>query len=439
MSLDPYFDLSPTDRSMAILDRRSPVTFHVIWDLIGDVRLDSLGRAWDALSRVHPILSCSADIELRGVWQPGAEWAPLSEADEVGDVNGATVRQLANPVSFAKGPLVRLTAIRRPDGYRFVLVAHHAAFDGAASVVLIDDLRTLYRDLAEGRPPRTEPDLSPRTVRSALRDTAPRLRSGQAIIQSLDRWRKAPPSTHVDPASGPSQPATGYATIDLSPALRTLDHDRRRNSWPIDAVLLGLLEAAWDMVFGSDAHGTGAWLLASNLRHRLGMTRGIGNLSGVEPIVLRRPRPEPVQWLIEQAAAEIAATRAGPPGLGPELMARSWAWMPPALLNQGVETMLGASRDRRYTRVLSNMGRIPDSLGDWGSARLEGLTYLGPMGRGPYCMFVPISHRGSSSLTVRTARDWLSAEHAENLGAAINRLCGVQQETATSLSAAVGG
>ena len=216
-----------------------------------------------------------------------------------------------------------------------------------------------------------------------------------------------------------------------------MDEERRRNSWPIDAVLVGLLEAAWNEVFGGAHDGAGVWLLAANLRPGLGVNRGIGNLSGVEPIVVTSQGTRSLRPLIEQAAAGIGATRAGFPGLGPELMARSWAWMPPSLLNQGAEAMLRASRDRRYTRIISNMGRIPDSLSDWGAARLEGLTYLGPMGRGPYCMFVPITHGGSSSMTVRTAPDWFSAEHAKNLGAAINRLCGVEETSMTFVSSAL--
>jgi hypothetical protein len=213
--------------------------------------------------------------------------------------------------------------------------------------------------------------------------------------------------------------------MDLGPALLAIDERRRRNSWPMDAVLVGLLEAAWNEVFGQTENGDGVWLVASNLRPGLGLTRGAGNLSGVEAIAVRRPQAQPVEQLIEQAAAEIAAAKTGFPGLAPELMARAWAWMPPVVLNQGVDLTIRAGQRQRYTRIISNLGQIPESLFDWGQARLEGLRYLGPMARGPYCMFVAQSLAGSPSLTVRTGPDWFTTAHARDLEFAINRNCGV--------------
>jgi hypothetical protein len=189
----------------------------------------------------------------------------------------------------------------------------------------------------------------------------------------------------------------------------------------MDAVLVGLLERAWNEVFGSNGEGAGVWLVSADLRASLGLTGGIGNLGGVEAVAVTQGGSKTLDRLIEEAASEIAVTRAGFPGLGPELMARSWAWMPPSVMNQGVEAMIRAGRRRRYTRILSNLGRIPDSLRDWGQVRLEGLRYLGPMTRGPYCLFVVMTFAGSSSLTVRTAPGWLTDQHARQLESAINR------------------
>ena len=112
-------------------------------------------------------------------------------------------------------------------------------------------------------------------------------------------------------------------------------------------------------------------------------------------------------------------------GLGPVLRARSGAWMPATVLNGGVGAMIRAGKRRRYTRILNNLGRLPDSLTDWGEVRLEGLKYLGPMSNGPYCLFVVMTHAGSSSLTVRTSPGWFTAEHARLLEGAINRSCGI--------------
>ncbi len=423
-----YFDLSPTDRSMAILDRTSSVTFHVVWDMVGPVDLDALLWAWRALARLHPILACTTDLDTSAVWQPGVEPSAIDVIDGEIDVDGATAQATAAPLEIASGPIVRLTAIKGTAGLRLVLAAQHAAFDGAASVVMIEDLRRIYLGRLSGDSTPVEPDFSPRTVRSALQQTRLPMATAQGFItQSLDRWRKLPPSGHVDPAGTPTEIATGYVTIDVGPALGALDQKRRRNSWPTDAVLVGLLETAWSETLGA-ADGAGIWLVAANLRPGLGLDRGSGNLSGVEPIAMRNDHPQSIDASIEQAAARIAATKAGFPGLGPELMARSWAWTTPSLMNQGVDTMIRSGRRQRYTRILSNMGKLPDSLTDWGPARLEGLRYLGPMAQGPYCMFVAQAHGGNSWLTVRTSPDWFSVDHAKEFERAINRYCGVDQD-----------
>ena len=426
MADDGYFDLSPTDRSLAILDRTTPVAFHAMWDLVGSVELEAVVWAWQALARVHPILTCTIDIDRDTTWRPGAATPPFNHVAGELDIERAMAREIATPLDLVGGPIVRLTAITRADGMRFVLAAHHAAFDGAASIFMIDDLRKIYLDRLAGRKLPIESDLSPRTVRSALRKSPLPTLVGQGFIaKSLDGWRRLPPSTHTDPSPVPTQPAPGYESIDLGPALKAIDERRRRNSWPIDAVLVGLLESAWNEVFGRGEDGAGVWLVSSNLRPGLGLTRGAGNLSGVEAIAIRHPEAPSVDQLIQQAAGEVAATRSGIPGLGPELMARSWAWMPPAVLNQGLDLMVKAGRRQRYTRVISNLGQIPASLSDWGEARLAGLRYLGPMARGPYCMFVAQSQAGLPSLTIRTGPDWFTSDHARQIGDAINRLCGL--------------
>ena len=434
---DGYFELSPTDRSMAILGRTSPVAFHAIWDLLGSVDLESLAWAWQALARIHPILVCTADVET-ATWRPGPEAPTINWIDSGRDVDRTTASRVAMPVDVTNGPIIRLDVITHSDGLRLVLAAHHAAFDGAASVVLIDDLRTLYLGRSSGGVPSIEPDRSPRTVKAALSQQGISRRSGHAFIsQSLDRWRRLRASTHINPSAAPAQEATGYASIDLGPALDAIDEKRRRNSWPMDAVLVGLLEAAWNDVFGRNENGEGVWLVSSNLRSGLGMTRGIGNLSGIEAIAVSGPRP--LDALIEQAAAEIAAAKSGFPGLGPELMARTWGWLPPPVLNQGVDMMIRAGQRQRYTRIISNMGRLPDSLADWGRARMEGLRYLGPMTRAPYSMIVALSFGTATSMTVRTAPDWLTSDHAKELESAINRYCGVAHPRPTPDSSTATG
>ncbi|HSL27054.1 MAG TPA: hypothetical protein VLA54_12300 [Acidimicrobiia bacterium] len=420
-----YFDLSPTDRSMAILDRSSPVTFHVIWDLVGPLDLAALARCWQGLATIHPILACTADVAVDTRWHPAAQPLPFQLVDAIDDrMYELTAAEVGVRLDTG-GPLVRLTALSRGATTRLVLGAHHAAFDGVASVVLLEDLRRVYVDyLGSGRLPPLPADLSPRTVAGAAQHGG--LSAGdrwRIAARSMDRWSRLPTSTHADPAAGETDVATGYEIIELGPALAALDERRRHNRWPVDAVLVGVLEAAWTDVFGPGGSGAGVWLVASDLRHGLAVTRGIGNLSGTEPVAIRRPGVRPVEKVIEQAAAEMATWKSSHPGLGPELMARSWSWLPPAALNQGVEMMMRTGRRQRYTRTLSNLGRLPSSLSDWGQARMEEIVFLGPMSKGPYNSFIAFAFGSSSRLTARVTPTGPTSAHVADLRAAIYQLC----------------
>jgi len=428
---ETYFDLSPTDRSMAILDRTSPVAFHVLWDLVGPVDFEALDWAWQALTRVHPILGCTVDIQADATWHPGMDLAPIRRL-EGGEKQDQLISDAVGlPMDIRSGPPVRLTAIEEAtDTLRLVLAAHHAAFDGVASVLLLEDLRRIYLDRVSAPGPAQVPDLSPRTVREALRHARLPVLTKQSIVgKSLDRWRRVPPSTHIDPSAGPSEVATDYVTIDMSPILSALDEQRRRNSWSVDAVLIGLLEAAWTETFGRESQGASVWLVAHDLRPGLGAKRGIGNMSGTEPIAIRQPEARPVERVIEQAAVEMAAIKSSFPGLGPELMATSWAWMPSAVLNRGADAMIRRGQRQRYTRTLSNLSRLPDSLTDWGPARMDRIRFLGPLAQGPYNSFIAFAQGSSSWLTARVSPDWLTREHTTQLEAAMRRVCRVGRRT----------
>jgi hypothetical protein len=206
----------------------------------------------------------------------------------------------------------------------------------------------------------------------------------------------------------------------VGPVLASLEEPRRRSNWSVDAILVGILEGAWIATFGSGA-GASVWLVAQDLRPGLGVGRGVGNLSGAEPVAIRNPDARPVERLIEQAASEMAVTKSNSPGLGPELMARSWAWMPTQILNRGVDWMIQSGLRNRYTRSLSNLGRLPSSLDEWGDAEMATIKFVGPMATAPYTSFIAFAHGSSSWLTVRVSEGWFSAEHAGRLEGAIYR------------------
>ncbi|HEY3427389.1 MAG TPA: hypothetical protein VGK83_01850, partial [Acidimicrobiia bacterium] len=145
-----------------------------------------------------------------------------------------------------------------------------------------------------------------------------------------------------------------------------------------------------------------------------------------EPVAIRNPHVRPIELLIEQAASEMAISKSNSPGLGPELMARSWGWMPPQLLNRGAEWMIRNGLRNRHTRTLSNLGRLPFSLNDWGNARMATIRFVGPMSKGPYTSFIAFAHGSSSWLTVRISEGWLTKAHAVQLDRAMHRVLSVR-------------
>ncbi|HKX73955.1 MAG TPA: hypothetical protein VJR05_01030 [Acidimicrobiia bacterium] len=404
-----YFEISPTDRSMAMLDLVSRVSFHVVCDLAGPLEIELLGRCWDRLGRLHPILTCRADLKVDTRWQPtvGIGEVKLVHGQQVEDLTAVEVGRSLDPV---EGPLVFLTAISGDSSFRLVLGAHHAAFDGLAGVQLVDDLRRLYREETNADP---SPDWTPRTVRSALRAHPMRGADRFTVAaSSFDRWGRLPASQHARP-EWIDGAGSGYVTIDLGPALAALEERRRQRGWPMEAVLVGLLERAWTERFGEGEGPVSGWLVAYDLRPSLGLNRGMGNLSGTEPVLLHVPAS--LEETIDQASARIAAWKSRRPGLGPELAAAAWSWLPPALLNQGAEAMLRAGRDRGYTRTLSNLGRLPERLADWGETRMEAITIVCPMWEPPYTPFVTYAYRGTSYLTARLSPNGLSPDHLDGL------------------------
>jgi NRPS condensation-like uncharacterized protein len=401
---------------MAILDRTSPVAFHVIWDLVGTVDLEALEGAWQDLAEVHPILRCGLEVDLDSTWRQSRRLAPMRLVDQ------ASTSDLVVPVDLSREAVVRLSAIETADGFRFVLAAHHAAFDGVASVLLLEDLRRLYvgRVSNAHRPP--DADWSPRTVEGlAPQDRLDFLQRQRVVARGLDRWRRLPSSAHVDPSPNPPDgPAPDYVAFEVGPVLAAFEGLRRSRNWSVDSVLVGVLEAAWVETFGSE-EGASVWLVAQDLRPGFGVARGIGNLSGVEAVAIRDPDARPIERLIEQAAAEMAITKSNSPGLGPELMARSWRWMPIPLINRGVEWMVQSGVRNRYTRSLSNLGRLPRSLDEWADAEMATIRFVGPMAKAPYTSFIAFAHGSSSWLTVRVSEAWLTREHAGRLKDAIYR------------------
>lgn len=295
---------------------------------------------------------------------------------------------------------LRVAAI--PGGARLTMLCNHVAFDGVASVILLGDLREEYNAVLEGRGAQPA-DWTPRTLESLV-DEPDWGKMIAATIRAASAWLQAPVSTHVDPGMAGDAPATDHALMELGPVLRALAPVRRKYHWSTDAVLLGVLEKAWALVFGSPAADS-SWLVAQDLRPALGVSRGVGNLSVTVGVSIASPRSDLIS-IIDEIDAGIKSQ-------GADLISASAATRPFWFaVGPAFPRMLERSEKRRLFRSVSNVGQLGESLDRWGSASTERVWFVGPLAHPPYTSFIAAGHGPSTLVSVRTSPDWLTHDQA---------------------------
>lgn len=411
---------------MLALDQRSSVTHHLVTHFRGDLDDNRLEEAWQAVGKRHPILRarlCRDD----GMWRPGTgqlgfALLPVSGADhEEAVVQAVCASRLgSDPVDAG-----RLTMIRRGgDGAVVVMSLHHAIVDGRGAFVVFDDLRSLYRDaLRDGRVESGPVDGTPRTMAAAVAAAALPVEARAEIVrQAARRWADAVPSSHCAPNGHDPHELAGVQAFRLTPSpLSGLASIRRNRGWSATDVILGALARAWEEALGRDhtASRTSGWLVTADVRPRLGLTRGVGNLSGTEPVALRGVGSGPPEHAVAVAAAALRSVRRGHPGLGADLAAaelEALGLLIPQWLN-GALLRLGTERSR-YTRAVANFGVLPERLSDWGSATLDDLWWAPPLADPPYVNATFTTVGDTLTLSLRTHPRGITASLATDLAAA---------------------
>ncbi|MFD8621041.1 amino acid adenylation domain-containing protein [Streptomyces sp. NPDC059513] len=137
--------------------------------LHGPLDRAALGAALDEIVRRHEVLRTVYDADgaaiVPVVLEPGGcplEFADVTSAEDPEAALDALLREDAG-VSFdiQTGPVIRVTAVRTaPDEHLLLLNAHHIAFDGYSTAVLVGELVPLYEAFLRGEPsPLPEPRL----------------------------------------------------------------------------------------------------------------------------------------------------------------------------------------------------------------------------------------------------------------------------------------
>ncbi|MCX5118699.1 amino acid adenylation domain-containing protein [Micromonospora sp. NBC_00362] len=193
----------------------------------GDLRADALRVAFGALWARHEGLRTrfpSVDGE------PVQEFLPVDavayaevdvqgDADPEGRLAALFDAEGRTPFDLAAGPLLRGTLVRvRPDSHVLLLTLHHTVSDGWSLNIVLNDLVTLYREIAQGQPS-SLPELTHTYVDYTFWQRSWLI--GAELDDQLDWWKR-----QLD----------GVPTLDLPtdrprPAVQTFRGARHDISW----------------------------------------------------------------------------------------------------------------------------------------------------------------------------------------------------------------
>ncbi len=359
-----------------------------------------LGRALELLACRHRILGATVDLAgPRAVWRPDTTTPELVHVVDVAEFDPR------------EGPTCRLVHTHDGRRSRVRFGAHHAVADGRGLLVLLDDLRAFYAALQRGeRPVVADVDWTDRTI-GALLDQGrvgfgDRLRMGWDAAQ---RWAVLRPSTHRDDET-PSdhaavpEPARDGSTRFERAHLEAVETAGAARGWRRNHVLLAVLARAWLDVVGHEpaAPSVSGWLVTVDCRRQFGASRGVGNLSGLEPVSLVDLESMSLRDTVD--AVRRAFMPLGLPGAGmvADLASPGFGIAPGPLLDRAMRgTFQLRAADYRYTRLYSHVDPLPDSLADWGDAEMFGARWCqNPPSAPPYVAMLLVTFRGMTTLTV---------------------------------------
>ncbi|WNI26618.1 non-ribosomal peptide synthetase [Streptomyces sp. ITFR-16] len=131
-------------------ERPDPYTVQSTFSLAGRLDTDALRAAGDDLLARHPNLGAVFPASLAVI--PTTPRPEFRVTDEPADA--VLAADLAEPFDLARGPLFRLTVIRRgPDAADLVMTSHHALSDGWSAPRILGELFALYTARLSGEAP----------------------------------------------------------------------------------------------------------------------------------------------------------------------------------------------------------------------------------------------------------------------------------------------
>jgi NRPS condensation-like uncharacterized protein len=415
---------------MAVLHDTSPFTLHMGLQLDGALDHERLRRALDRLTHRHPILTATVDPSRTDArWEPGTTRPELREViDDPGDrflSASARAALAARTLDVRAGPTCSVAHIHDASTSRSRLVfgLHHAVADARGTLLLLDDLRIIYVALQQGDAPTVDVDWSFRTL-GALVDARGerfdvRTRRGWDVVR---RWTTTPRSTHRE-AAGPARSTEARADDDGNTAvfddalIDTVDVAARRHGWRLNHVTLALIARAWSRLFGREPvePSVSGWLVTVDCRRQFAVERGVGNLSGLEPVSLIDIEAQDLLLAIDQTRAAFGALARDGAGLAAEMLAAPVP-MPPVIYDRAMrDTFALRTRTYRLSRLYTTAVLRP-TLAQWGHTEATALRWISPDRIAPpYVTLALLRFGGETTITSVAAPEVLPPESATAL------------------------
>jgi alpha-ketoglutarate-dependent taurine dioxygenase/acyl carrier protein len=246
--------------------------------LTGALDVPALARALDALAvrqeSLRTVFESAEGPPVPVILPAGrvslarADLSGLGEAERESAIRGMSEEEARRPFDLRRGPLWRVSLLRLgEEEHVLLLVMHHIISDGRSLNILVDELSTLYRAFAEGRPsPLAELPVQYADFAAWQR----RWLTGEVMERLVEYWRRrlagAPPVLEL-PADRPRPPVQSFRgashtfTIpdDLARELRGLG---RREGATLFMTLLAAFQTLLyrytgqtDVVVGADMNG----------------------------------------------------------------------------------------------------------------------------------------------------------------------------------------
>jgi NRPS condensation-like uncharacterized protein len=301
---------------------------------------------------------------------------------EPGAAEGLVADWLAANVDVRREVPLKTLVLRRPDGDTVVVTHHHAAGDGRSMVIVLEALHDAYVRLAAEPGWVPEEDPTPRTLRWLLAHHPLGWFWTPALVVPRALWRQLalPPSGGWVPDPPRVSPRRRYISLDLPPGrVEALRRGAKAAGRTVNDFMLAAEGLAWRAMREEQglppANFTTGVLV--DMRRGAGVEgRGVANFSSVELLMVPESGVLSADFAerIMDAAARVKRDKPGVRAVAPLLFLQ--VLVPSRWLTPRLESLWNRMARRKGVGCwLTNIGVLPDSLGDWGGVPLDDVLF----------------------------------------------------------------